>query len=281
MPGGESLSWDTSDGRWYRGETGKSYLITLIDGETSRGWARLATCNSPLENLHLLESYIRRFGRPLKCVFGRGSICCPKKKKPEASVWEGPHHVTRALESLGIEWAVARARRTGAAEVFFKAAHTELIAALAKAGIHEAARANRYLEDVYLPAWNRRVGGTAVESDDRHRPMPGEYDLADVLCLKLERIVGEKLKIRIAGVFYLIETQEPERRLRNARVEVLRNQDGGLSVKWNNRLLPLHPPGSVVPGRMSVPRRPSGWMRNFNLRDSPPLYRILKESVTG
>ncbi|MGA3078612.1 MAG: transcriptional regulator, partial [Bryobacteraceae bacterium] len=62
---GELVQWDTSDHDWLEGRGEEMLLINMIDDATGRWFARFVASDSTLENMNLLERYIRKHGRPL------------------------------------------------------------------------------------------------------------------------------------------------------------------------------------------------------------------------
>ena len=49
-------------------------LINMIDDATSRWFARFVASDSTLENMNLLESYVKRYGRPLAFYTDKASL---------------------------------------------------------------------------------------------------------------------------------------------------------------------------------------------------------------
>ena len=62
---GELVQWDTSDHDWLEGRGEEMLLINMIDDATSRWFARFVRSDSTVENMNLLERYLKKHGRPL------------------------------------------------------------------------------------------------------------------------------------------------------------------------------------------------------------------------
>ena len=96
--------------------------------------------------------------------------------------------------------------------------------------------------------------------------------------------------IRYQGKIYQIGREQIQAGMRGGRVRVERRLDGSLAVRLGDRYLGVQerqpaPPAVPEPKvRMEVhkgKRAPrSGWMNNFDLRKSPPLWAILKDQRT-
>ena len=71
---GELVQWDTSDHDWLEGRGEEILLINMIDDATSRWFARFVVSDSTVENMNLLERYIKKHGRPLAYYTDKASL---------------------------------------------------------------------------------------------------------------------------------------------------------------------------------------------------------------
>lgn len=287
---GELIQWDTSEHQWLEGRGPKLYLIALIDDATSRVYARFALHDSTAENLRALWGYLELYGRPQDFYTDKASlfVTSPRKHDPEERAERAPTEIGRALRQLGIGWIPAHSPQAkGRIERFFGTAQDRLVRGMRKANVNSLEQANRYLEQHYLPMWNRRFVRLARSPADAHRPLLATPDLAAILCPLEERVVGNDYTFRVHRQMYQIDLQAVTVGLRQARVQVQFRLDGSVKVAYQNRLLearPCHPDDPVVeqprpqpPLKKKSPvyRRGSDWNRNFDLHDAPPLGRIL------
>jgi transposase InsO family protein len=111
---GELVQWDTSEHDWLEGRGEKLYLIAMIDDATSRLFARFVRHDSTEENMKLLWSYLKKFGRPLSFYTDKASLfqTAEKRKRDEPGVEKDavempPTQIGRALRELGITWIAA------------------------------------------------------------------------------------------------------------------------------------------------------------------------------
>src|SRR6266487_2381703 len=106
---GEMVQWDTSEHEWLEGRGEKIYLIKMIDDATSRLFARFVRHDSTVENMAVLEQYLRRYGRPLEFYTDKASIflTTPKKNHPARDQELPPTQIGRALQELGVGWIAA------------------------------------------------------------------------------------------------------------------------------------------------------------------------------
>ncbi len=101
-----------------------------------------------------------------------------------------PTQVGRALAQLGIEHIAAYSPEArGRSERMFRTLQDRLPKDLALAGLTEAAAANRWLREVYLPRHNARFAVEAAEAGSGFVPV-AEAQWRDVLCIQEERTVA-------------------------------------------------------------------------------------------
>src|SRR5436305_8776923 len=115
---GELVQWDTSEHDWLEGRGEKLYLIAMIDDATSRLWARFVRHDSTEENMKLLWSYLKKFGRPVTFYTDKASLfqTAEKHKRDEPGVEKDavempPTQIGRALRELGITLRRIRRKR--------------------------------------------------------------------------------------------------------------------------------------------------------------------------
>jgi predicted DNA-binding protein (UPF0251 family) len=287
---GELVQWDTSDHDWLEGRGPRLYLIAMIDDATSRVYARFAGHDSTEENLRTVWGYLDLYGRPEAFYTDQAGlfVTSPRKNDPEEREPRAPTQIGRALLQLGITWIGAHSPQAkGRIERFFGTAQDRLVRALRKAGVCSLEPANRYLEETFLPMWNRRFVVPAVKPTDAHRALE-HHDLAAILSRIEERTVANDYTFRVDREFYQIDLQTIPAALRKARVAVQFRLDGSIKVAFQNRLLDaaLCQPGDALakqppklaprPAKRRVYTRGSDWNRNFDLKDSPSLSQILR-----
>ena len=155
--------------------------------------------------------------------------------------------VHRALQQLGIMLLPAYSPEVrGRSERMFRTLQERLPKELALAGMTDMAAANRFLQEVFLPAFNRRFTVTAEESGTAWVPWIGT-ELADLLCVQEERVLAKDNTVHYQGQ----RLQIPQDRYRfhyvKVTVRVHEYPDGTLAVFHGPRCLArYHADGRLI-----------------------------------
>ena len=289
---GELVQWDTSEHDWLEGRGEKLYLMAMIDDATSRALARFVRHDSTPENLRLLGTYLRRWGRPLAFYTDKASLfktSRPQQREEQLGGRLPRTQIGRALEELGIEWIPAHSPQAkGRIERFFGTAQDRLVKGLRKAGVHTLPAAQQYLERVYLPLWNRRFTVAAANPTDAHRPWGLQHHRAGILSHVESRVVAPDYTVPWEGRRYQIARAALRAGLRGARVRMEKRLDGSIALQFREHYLPVsvceplpEPTGPVQPAPRPPKPASNGrlhrWMEGFDLQRSKPIWAVLRQ----
>lgn len=143
----------------------------------------------------------------------------------------------RAMKHLGIEMIPAYSPEArGRSERAFGTHQGRLPQELAAAGITTLEAANRYLEEVYRPAFNAEFAQPAREEGNAFVPWIGG-SLDDILCEQFERTVGHDNCVRFESQVLQIPVDRHRCHYIKAKVRVHRYLDGRLAVFHGPRKL--------------------------------------------
>ena len=143
----------------------------------------------------------------------------------------------RALKHLGIDMIAAYSPEArGRSERAFGTHQGRLPQELALAGITDMARANRYLAEIYRPAFNAEFAQPAAESGTAFVPWIGGH-LEDTLCEQYERTVSADNCVRFATLSLQIPADRHRCHYVKAKVRVHRYANGELAVFHGPRKL--------------------------------------------
>jgi transposase len=293
---GELVQWDTSDHAWLEGRGEEILLINMIDDATSQWFARFVASDSTVENMNLLESYVKKHGRPLAFYTDKASLfqTAEKHKRDEPGVEKDavempPTQIGRALRELAISWIPAHSPQAkGRVERGFLTAQDRLVKGMRVAGVTTLQQANHYLETEFLPWVNTTLAVAPASSDDAHRPLEKQHDLAAILSHVESRRVNNDYTIQFDTKTYQIARQDIRTGLRGATVRVEKRRDGSVAVRFRDRYLGISvceqrpkiaPPKPLRKARPPAqPSKTSPWGKNFDLKKSPKIWQAMKSS---
>ena len=296
---GELVQWDTSTHDWLEGRGEQMYLISMIDDATSRLLARFVRHDTSEENRRLLRWYLERYGRPLAFYTDKAGMFQVAVKSKRQEQREGldqqqmpPTQIARALGELGIVWIPAHSPQAkGRVERQFLTAQDRLVKGMRVAGVRTLEEANAYLENAFLPWWNRTLTVAPAHAADAHRPLGQEHDLAASLGHVEKRQVSNGYIIQWDGKFYEIDRRDVRPGMRKAWVRVEQRLEGTIAVRFQNqyvrvrrcaqpvRELPAPKAAAAKPAkRAGRPKSKPQWMKNFSLRSGPSVRQAVRIS---
>lgn len=294
---GELVQWDTSEHDWLEGRGEKLYLIVMIDDATSRLFARFVRHDSTEENMKLLWSYLKKFGRPLAFYTDKASLfqAAEKRKRDEPGVDKDavempPTQIGRGLREVGIVWIAAHSPQAkGRVERNFKTAQDRLVKGLRVAGAKTIQEANKYLEEDYMVWWDRELTVGPANSDDAHRPLDKSHNLAASLSHVETRQVRNDYTLRLESQVYQIAPHAVVSGLRGANVRVEQRLDGTVAVRYGEKYLAVTlcapaekkapaPKPAGAARRQRQPRRGSDWDKDFDLKKGPKIWQVVQDA---
>ena len=150
----------------------------------------------------------------------------------------------RAMMQLGIRLIATRSTQVRArCQRVFQTHMERLPPELAAAGITEFDAANRYLEEVYLPAYNREFQQVAQQEGSAFEPCTKQDQLDDILCEQYWRVVRKDNRVRFKSLLLTLPTDRLRCRMADTRVKVRRHLDSTLSISNGVRRLARYDAG--------------------------------------
>lgn len=155
---------------------------------------------------------------------------------------ENPTQFGRAMKQLGIEMIAAYSPEArGRSERAFATHQDRLPKELAAAGITDMAAANRYIAEVYLPAFNAEFSVPAREAGTAFVPWIGG-SVDDILCEQHSRSVSADNCVRFEGLSLQIPADRYRCNYVKAKVRVHKYADGNVAVFHGPRKLADYAP---------------------------------------
>jgi transposase len=285
---GELVQWDTSEHDWLEGRGPVIYLISMIDDATSRLHARFVDHDSTEQNMRLLWSYLEQYGRPIAFYTDKATLFqnTPKVHRKQTELNRDDREplpatqIGRALRELDVALIPAHSPQAkGRVERSFGTAQDRLVKGLRVAGARTLEQANRYLNNEYLPWWNKTLITGPASPDDAHRRLDDRHLLPAILSHVETRQVKNDYTVQFRSRRYQIHRQSVCTGLRGASIRVERRLDGNVAMRFGETYLKIAGiDGSTLAAPVAKAQRPgmasqsqikSTWMKNFSVRRGP------------
>ena len=257
----QMVQMDASEHDWFEGRGERCELILMIDDATSVAYMRLVPADNSAANMTVLYEYMHSWGRPLALYTDKASHLVVNRPGSVAEQLQGREAETqigRALRELDIELIIAHSPQAkGRVERFFGTAQDRLVKELRLAGIGTIEAANEFLEQHYLPWWNRTHTVAPASPADAHSSLDG-FDLAAILSHQEARQVQNDYTISYQNQRYQILPQSQLANLRKSPVTVQQRLDGSLWVWGKEQYLQVTavPAGGGAAAAPAVGLRP-------------------------
>lgn len=236
---GELLHIDGSRHRWLtRCPDQWQSLIVVVDDATKRVlYAQLADGESTHAILTALAAVVRLHGIPQTLYSDRAGWATFTAKAGEPVDRTRRTQVGRALERLGVEHILAYSPQArGRSERVNRTLQDRLVKELHTAGIRTLERANRYLQECFLPAYNDEFARDPADPESGFAPL-GAADLEAIFCHEETRTVQRDNTVTLESVRLQIAKQPGRATCAGLQVLARRHLDGTHTVWWGPKLL--------------------------------------------
>ena len=251
---GAMVQLDGSHHDWFEGRRAPCVLMVMVDDATNRVRAHFSEQETTRASYEVLEGWTRRHRLPRSLYVDRDSIYRCEGVASIADQLAGKAPQTqfgRAMEQLGVKLILANSPQAkGRVERMNGVLQDRLVKALRLAGIGDLEGANRFLEEEFLPAFNRKFNVPAASTLDVHQA--AARNLNEVLSWEEVRVVQRDWTVACEGQWYQLDRQHEAMSLAGRPVIVRTLRDGrvqlvyrGQKLKW--RALPGRPQRAKCP----------------------------------
>jgi len=227
---------DASTHEWIAGLPRQDLVVALDDADGRILYAHFFPQEGTASTFAALESVLRNYGRFCELYTDRGSHFC--QSGPAGAVAEEQNgQVSQALRALGIRRILAYSPQArGRSERAFGTIQGRLPQELRHQGISAYAGANDYLEQHFIPDFNRRFTVKPAQPESTFVKLTG-IELELVLSSKHERIVRNDNTITFKNL--ILQLPSTRHRMHFVRCPVLVHQFSNttLGVSYQGRLL--------------------------------------------
>lgn len=235
---GELIQIDGSDHRWFEDRDAPCTLIVAVDDATGAiQEMRFVPSESTFAYFEMLAGYLRLHGKPVAFYSDKHSVF--RVAKADAKSGHGATQFGRALLELNIEILCANSSQAkGRVERKNRTLQDRLVKEMRLDGVTGRTAGNDWLPG-YIQRHNQQFARTPARPDNLHRAVTESPDrLADILCWRDERYVGQQLTFSYERKRIMLEESEVSRGLVGKYVDTYAWPDGRFEVRWKGFSLP-------------------------------------------
>jgi Helix-turn-helix domain len=234
---GMMLHLDASTHEWIPELPMQDLVVMLDDADGRILYACFVEQEGTRSTLEAIAHVLRRHGRFCELYTDRGSHFCRTEKAGQGPAPEQAGQVSRVLRALGIRQILARSPEArGRSERCFGTIQGRLPQELRLHGIRSYPEANRYLDDTFVPDFNRRFTVQPPQPGNAFTRLAG-IDVTLLVSVQHDRVVANDNTV----VFGKLTLQLPRLRdrLHLARCPVLVHEllDDSLGVSFSGKLI--------------------------------------------
>ena len=238
---GELVQMDGSHHDWFEGRREWAVLMVLIDDATSEVFAWFSEGETTIAAMEAFRGYVDCYGLPRALYVDRDSIYRCDREATISENLAGKEPTTqfgRAMEELDVAIIMAHSPQAkGRVERVHGTLQDRLVKALRRAKISDLQSANRFLQEKFLPAFNRRFVKKAAKPGDLHRRVPRGLDLGRVLSIRETRVVQNDWTLRFENRWFQLAQTHQKLALAGREVTVSQWLDGRLELLYGGREL--------------------------------------------
>ena len=232
---GEMLQMDGSHHDWFEGRGPKCVLMAYIDDATGRVYGRFYEYEGTIPAMDSFKRYIKKYGIPMSVYFDRHTTYkSPAEPTIEEEIngTEPLSEFGRALTELAVKLIHAYSPQAkGRIERQFKTLQDRLIKEMRLRGISTIEDANRFLEESYWAAYNKKFMVKALHKDDLHRSVSKGLNLDRILCIRTEHTVRNDNTMPHNKKLYQLKESFPKK----SKVVVEDRVDGSMLIMYQER----------------------------------------------
>jgi len=251
---GMLLHMDGSTHRWLPELPMQDLIVMLDDADGRILYARFVEQEGTVSTFAALRHVVGLYGRFGELYTDRGSHFCRTERAGAGPAAEQNGQVARALRTLGIRQVLARSPEArGRSERAFGTIQGRLPQELRVAGVTNYEAANVYLDQSFVPDFNRRFTVTPAERESAFMPVAG-IDLDLVLSVHHERIVRNDSTVIFENLFLQLPPTSSRAHYVRCPVTVHEFVTGKLGVSYQGRLVARFTPRGELLAEKSAPK---------------------------
>jgi hypothetical protein len=235
---GELVQIDGCDHEWFEERAPRCTLLVYVDDATSRLMELLfVPSESTFSYFAATRRYLERHGKPVAFYSDKASVFRINTPQPRKTV--GMTQFGRALSELNIDILCANTPQAkGRVERAHLTLQDRLVKELRLEGISSVEEANTSVPR-FIAFYNERFGKEPLSSQDVHRPVREDEDLARTFSWQEDRKVSKELTLHYRGSQFLIDPSPKTMGLRGRMCRVYADAEGQVEIRRGDRTIPF------------------------------------------
>lgn len=237
---GDLLQFDGSYDDWFEERSGESCLLAAIDDATGEiVHARFDAHEGVAPVCGFWEAYLMKHGKPLAIYLDKFSTYNVNHQLAKEN-GDTLTQFERAASELRIELIKANSPQAkGRVERLFQTLQDRLIKELRLNAISDRQRANTFLTEKFIPAFNAKFAVEPRTKADHHRPLAQREanNLSAILCRQEERTVRSDFTISHRTHWYQLTLEQPVTICKKDKVIVEERRDGSIHMRLRGKYL--------------------------------------------
>jgi len=247
---GHMVQIDGSPHDWFQGRSPECMLLTAIDDATGRIVARFESGETTEGLMRLMWQYVEQYGIPHIAYTDQGG---PYKIHINNQEKDRMTQFHRALHELTVKLIHANSPQAkGRVERNHRTNQDRLIKEMGLRKISTMKDANRYLQEEYLPQFNKRFTVAPARSQDIHKPAK-RFNLNNIFSIHEKRIVQNDGVIQFDKQLYQITKNRIYARPKSV-ITIKKHLNGTMTFWLGSVELGVEP---IVQRTQIAPQKPS------------------------
>jgi len=234
------IQMDSSEHQWLGGDS--IWLIATIDDATGEvPYALFVDSDSTENNMRVIKKMIETKGIPVALYTDGASHFMTQRHysyRVNLKYNYAPTQIQRGLNELGVGLIIAGSPQAkGRIERLFGTFQDRLLKELKLHNISSIEQANRYLNNVFIPKFNKKFSIDPKDPESAWRSVPRGINLDSVFSIKEQRTVMADNTISYKNRIFQILPDKYRISFAKAKVEVEKRLDGSIHIKYKDQYL--------------------------------------------
>lgn len=238
---GELVQLDGSDHGWFGEHRSRCCLMHLVDDATGTSDALLATGETSLAALQLLQRWIERYGIPQAIYVDLKSVYVPPKVEQRQGATLYDTAFGQVCQRLGIE--IVRAyspQAKGRVERKHAVYQDRLVKEIKLQKLKTIEQVNDYLAQRFIDGINKKFAINPARLANGHRPTTG-YDLYQTICFEYTRQLQNDFTFSFNATCYQVERPSRITLRPKSQITVREHLDHQLTAWYKENPLTIKP----------------------------------------